>query len=30
MDHGQGALRGFAKILLALPKLQKEKDDLSY
>jgi hypothetical protein len=30
MDHGQGALRGFAKILLALPKLQKEKDNLSY
>jgi hypothetical protein len=30
MDHGQEALRGFAKILLVLPKLQKEKDDLSY
>jgi hypothetical protein len=30
MDHGQGALRGFAKILLASPELQKEKGDLSY
>jgi hypothetical protein len=24
MDHGQGALRGFAKILLASPELRKE------
>jgi hypothetical protein len=30
MDHGQGALRGFAKILLASPELRKEKGDLSY
>jgi hypothetical protein len=30
MDHGQGALRGFAKILLTSPKLRKEKEDLSY
>jgi hypothetical protein len=30
MDHGQGALRRFAKILLTLPKLRKEKEDLSY
>ncbi len=30
MDHGPGALRGFAKILLASPELRKEKGDLSY
>mmetsp|Transcript_9368 Transcript_9368/g.17004 ORF Transcript_9368/g.17004 Transcript_9368/m.17004 type:complete len:107 (+) Transcript_9368:323-643(+) len=30
MDHGQGALRGFAKIHLAWPKLRQEKDGLSY
>jgi hypothetical protein len=30
MDHGRGALRGFAKILLASPELRKEKGDLSY
>jgi hypothetical protein len=30
MDHGQGALRGFAKILLTSLKLRKEKEDLSY
>jgi hypothetical protein len=29
-DHGQGALRRFAKILLTSPKLRKEKEDLSY
>jgi hypothetical protein len=30
MDHGRGALRGFAKILLASPELRKEKGDLSH
>lgn len=30
MDHGQGALRAFAKLLLTPPKTRKEKEDLSY
>jgi hypothetical protein len=30
LDHGQGALCEFAKILLALLELRKEKGDLSY
>jgi hypothetical protein len=30
LDHGQGAVRGFAKFLLISPQLHKEKNDLSY
>lgn len=30
LDHGQGAMRGFAKFLLTSPQLRKEKNDLSY
>ncbi len=30
LDHGQGAMRGFAKFLLTSPQLHKEKNDLSY
>ncbi len=30
VDHGQGAMRGFAKFLLTSKQLWKEKNDLSY
>ena len=30
LDHGQGALSGFAKFLLTSPSLRKEKENLSY